>query len=542
MGPRHHSQERSPPKEESRYPLSEAIEKAKLPPNFRMPQCNLYDRTGDPGEHVYQFETNMLLLQVSDAVMCRAFPTTPRKAVHAWFKSLQPSSAEVLFYDAFKKMNIPTDHLRKMDTPLYGFFNHPIAVEALNQLQAVVLTYHLKMKFPTEHRIGEVKGDQTTAPAYMPRIDPEVITHRLNVDPSKKPVKQKKRTFVPERQEKIEEEESKKIFLDGLLSKIVRRTQNILEFSTLLSEPLPGEDLFLYLSVTEVTVRAVLVREEDRVQKPIYYVSKVLQDVETRYPKIDKIGLALIISARHLRPYFQSHTIVVLTDQPLRKVLLSPEASGRLVNWYVELGEFDIQYKSRTAIKAQALADFIVECTLLEDPLQLVISKVTDPWNIYVDGSSTVGSSGAKIILIRDYEARNERMAQYLQLVKTLAVKLKNFTIRQIPRDQNTLADTLSRLASAEETNVRRSIYLEFLKDRSISSQAEIEMIDQEPCWMDMIIKYFSTGKLPSKRHEARNLRVKAARYALVEGILYKKSFSLPYLRCLRPSESLYAL
>ncbi|KAK3030972.1 hypothetical protein RJ639_034893 [Escallonia herrerae] len=90
--PRHRYPERSPPKEESGYPLSEAIEKAKLPPNFRMPQCDLYDGTGDPGEHVYQFETNMLLLQVSDVVMCRAFPTTLRKAAHAWFKSLQPRS------------------------------------------------------------------------------------------------------------------------------------------------------------------------------------------------------------------------------------------------------------------------------------------------------------------------------------------------------------------------------------------------------------------------------------------------------------------
>ncbi|KAK3042894.1 hypothetical protein RJ639_001167 [Escallonia herrerae] len=83
---------RSTHRDESGYPLSEAIQKAKLPPNFRMPQCDLYDGTGDPGEHVYQFETNMLLLQVSDAVMCRAFPTTLRKAAHAWFKSLQPRS------------------------------------------------------------------------------------------------------------------------------------------------------------------------------------------------------------------------------------------------------------------------------------------------------------------------------------------------------------------------------------------------------------------------------------------------------------------
>ncbi|KAK3006096.1 hypothetical protein RJ639_017350 [Escallonia herrerae] len=245
----------------------------------------------------------------------------------------------------------------------------------------------------------------------------------------------------------------------------------------LLSKPLPGEDLLIYLSVTEVAVSTILIRKEDGVQKPIYYVSKVLQDVETRYPKIDKIALALIISARRLRPYYQSHTIVVLTDQPLSKVLLSPKASGRLVNWSVELGEFDLQYKPCTAIKAQALADFIIECTLPKDPPQLVISEVTDPWNLYVDGSSAVGSSGAGIILI----------------------------------------NTLSKFSSAEETEVRRPIYLEFLKDRSISSHAEIEIIDQEPCWMDMIIKYLSTGELPSERHEARNLRVKATMYALVE-------------------------
>ncbi|KAK3037081.1 hypothetical protein RJ639_029923 [Escallonia herrerae] len=127
---------------------------------------------------------------------------------------------------------------------------------------------------------------------------------------------------------------------------------------------------------------------------------QILQELETRYPKIDKIALALFISARPLRLFFQSHTIVVLTNQPLRKVLLSPKAPRRLVNWSVELREFDIQYKPRTVIKAQALADFIIECTLPGDPPQLVISEVPDPWNLYVDGSSAIGSSGAEIILI----------------------------------------------------------------------------------------------------------------------------------------------
>ncbi|KAK3022570.1 hypothetical protein RJ639_047548 [Escallonia herrerae] len=118
--PRYHSPERSRPRNEFGYPLSKAIEKAKLPPNFRMPQCDLYDGTGDPGEHVYQFQTNMLLLQVSDAVMCRAFPTTLRKAAHAWFKSLQPRSIYSFgqLSDLFQKHFVSSRSRRKNSASL----------------------------------------------------------------------------------------------------------------------------------------------------------------------------------------------------------------------------------------------------------------------------------------------------------------------------------------------------------------------------------------------------------------------------------------
>ncbi|KAK2999701.1 hypothetical protein RJ639_023127 [Escallonia herrerae] len=118
--PRYRYPGQSPPREESGYPLSEAIEKAKLPPNFRMPQCDLYDGTRDPGEHIYQFQTNMLLLQVSDAVTCRAFPTTLRKAAHAWFKSLQPRSiySFVQLSDLFQKHFVSSRSRRKNSASL----------------------------------------------------------------------------------------------------------------------------------------------------------------------------------------------------------------------------------------------------------------------------------------------------------------------------------------------------------------------------------------------------------------------------------------
>ncbi|KAK3007973.1 hypothetical protein RJ639_015210 [Escallonia herrerae] len=135
-----------------------------------------------------------------------------------------------------------------------------------------------------------------------------------------------------------------------------------------LSEPVPGEELFLYLAVAESTVSEVLVQEEAARQLLIYYVSKVFQGAEQRYPDIEKLAFMLLMAARKLRPYFQSHTIVVLTDKPLRRILHKPDLSGHLVPWSVELGEFDIQYRSCPSIKGQALADFIVECTLpIED-------------------------------------------------------------------------------------------------------------------------------------------------------------------------------
>ena len=76
---------------------------------------------------------------------------------------------------------------------------------------------------------------------------------------------------------------------------------------------------------------------------------------------MEKWALALITAARKLRPYFQAHQIVLMTDNLLRQMLQKPDGSGQLVKWFVELSEFDLSYRPRGAIKVQALADFIVD-------------------------------------------------------------------------------------------------------------------------------------------------------------------------------------
>ena len=72
-------------------------------------------------------------------------------------------------------------------------------------------------------------------------------------------------------------------------------------------------------------------------------------------------------AARKLRPYFQAHVINVLTDHLLKRAMNKLEATGRLIQWAVELNEFDIRYHPRKAIKAQALIDFIIEFTPAHD-------------------------------------------------------------------------------------------------------------------------------------------------------------------------------
>jgi hypothetical protein len=165
----------------------------------------------------------------------------------------------------------------------------------------------------------------------------------------------------------------------------------------LLSSPEEGEILYLYLAVSPSAVSSVLIREESGVQKPVYFTSKALHGAEERYLRIEKLAFALVTSAQRLRPYFQLHAIRVLTEYPLKKILQKPDLSGRLVNWAMEIGEFDLEFFPRPTIKAQVLADFIAEFSNLPKSEEL---PEGDTWTAYVDGSSMKSRSGAGVALM----------------------------------------------------------------------------------------------------------------------------------------------
>ena len=119
-----------------------------------------------------------------------------------------------------------------------------------------------------------------------------------------------------------------------------------------LASPKAGKILFMYLEVFDIAVSVVLFKEgEDGRERQVFFVSKSLADVETRYNHLEQAALALRTAAKKLRPYFQAHPIMVLTKLPLQSIINKPDLSGRMALWAIELSEYGIQYKPRLAKK-----------------------------------------------------------------------------------------------------------------------------------------------------------------------------------------------
>ncbi|GLU08947.1 hypothetical protein SLE2022_258280 [Rubroshorea leprosula] len=178
----------------------------------------------------------------------------------------------------------------------------------------------------------------------------------------------------------------------------------------LFSKPVEGERLYLYLGIADKAVSSVLLREQDKQQKPICYISKVLQGAERNYPIAEKAAFALVYTARKLRAYFQSHEIIVYTDLPLKKILQKLELSDRLIGWAVKLSEYDLKFQPRTAIKGQTLADFIVEC----HPPAIKEALPAGPvWALFVDGTASVEGSGVGAVLIGPNGFKSEHALRF---------------------------------------------------------------------------------------------------------------------------------
>ena len=367
----------------------------------------------------------------------------------------------------------------------------------------------------------------------------------------------------------------------------------------ILVSPAEGELLTLYLAVSDFSTSAVLVRDKERVQHPVYYCSRALRGAEERYPRMEKLVLALVTVARKLRPYFQAHTIEVPTKYPMKQVLHKPETSGRLMKWAIELSEFDIRYKPKTAIKGQVLADFVMEFASAEPARDAQAATDLSIWKLSVDGASNAQGSGAGLILtspkgidieyalkfgfhtsnneagyeaviaslnlahslevdqlevysdsqlvvrqIEDtYEAQSERMILYLQKVRDLLKKFVLIQVKHVPRIENSRADALAKLATASREDLDRSTPVEYMAEPSIDPYSMVvASVGSAPSWMDPIWNYIIDGSLPDDPKEAAKIRARSARFTNHKGSLYKRGFFTPFLKCILGEDTKYVL
>ncbi|GJX99904.1 reverse transcriptase domain-containing protein [Tanacetum coccineum] len=301
----------------------------------------------------------------------------------------------------------------------------------------------------------------------------------------------------------------------------------------MMAAPQEKEELIIYLAAAKEAISAVLMTERDGKQIPIYFVSRALRGPEINYTPMEKLVLALVSASKRLKRYFQAHTVIVITDQPIKQMLSNSEVTGRLLKWSFELEEHDIQYRPRTSVKGQILADFIVERPEdnLEDTLMEGAEELPDLWTLFMDGSSYADGSKAGLILTNpevmeftyalrfsfdatNNEAEYEALIAGLKIAEQMGVENLQANVdsrlvaNQVLRNENKKADALSKIASTCFAHLSKQVPVEELKEKSISAAEVLAIVEEEgDTWMTPIFKYLSGGTLPAEEKKARAIK-----------------------------------
>ncbi|GKC01248.1 reverse transcriptase domain-containing protein, partial [Tanacetum coccineum] len=339
-----------------------------------------------------------------------------------------------------------------------------------------------------------------------------------------------------------------------------------------LTTPKKGETLMMYLAAANEAVSAVLLTERDERQMPIHYISRSLQGAKTNYAPMEKLALALVHAARRLRRYFQAHPIKgqvladFLADTPAEinaiaevannpRVEDVPESSNTRGNltlgpraWRLYTDEAlnnegsgagliliapnNVEYSYALRLNfSNSNNDAEYEALLAG----LRIAKEMQVKDIHAFVDSKLVASQVE----GSYEAKGARMVKYREKVLELAGAFNRFRITHIPRAENRKADALSKLAAVQFDHLSKEVLVEVLNERSVEAQEVNIVVEEEgPTWMTPIRNYLEKGRLPEDPVDARTLMEKIRNYTMEDGVLYRKSYLVPLMRCIGPLQA----
>ncbi|XP_022004185.1 uncharacterized protein LOC110901688 [Helianthus annuus] len=245
---------------------------------------------------------------------------------------------------------------------------------------------------------------------------------------------------------------------------------------------------------------------------------------------MEKLTLSLIFASRKLRRYFQAHKVVLLTDQPLQKVLRRPELSGRLAKWEVELGYHAIEYKTRTSVfytngASSEKGNGAVITLISPEGIELTYAirldfentNNTTEYESLLDGlrqakkvkaRNIEANSNSQLVVKQyngEYDAKDDTMAQYMTQVKELAKTFNTFKMEYVPQGKNRKENALSKLASVT-------------------------------IWLG------SEGTLPEDEALSKKIWEKALQYEIIDGPLFRRSYLGPCLKCVDEEEAKYVI